>query len=153
MRVLVLSVVLCATTVVAQSNASVRNALLKVDRDFNRATQQHRLEGWMRYMDDNGVVQRGTPAVGKEAVRAALKEDWDDPNFHLTWDPDEAYAMPGNKMGYTRGRWELTTRDAAGKTLKMTGQYLTIWQLNKQGEWKIIWDGGSADPPPSPKAD
>jgi hypothetical protein len=28
----------------------------------------------------------------------------------------------------------------------MSGQYLTVWRMNKQDDWKFIWDGGSADP-------
>lgn len=148
MRSILIAIVLCfATLTLAQSNPeSVKQALLKADLDFNKATQEHRLDGWMEFMDDNGVVERGAPVVGKDAVRAALKEEWDDPNFHLTWEPDEAYAMPGNKMGYTRGRWTLTSLDEKKQPMKMTGEYLTIWRLNKQGQWKIIWDGGSANP-------
>jgi ketosteroid isomerase-like protein len=41
----------------------------------------------------------------------------------------------------------LTSKDEKGNDFKLTGQYLTIWRLNKQGEWKIIWDGGAANPP------
>ncbi len=148
MRRIILAVMLCGFAISAFAQAdAVKEALLQVDRDFNNATQERRADGWMEYMDDNGVLGRPTPVVGKDAVRAALKEDWDDPNYHLTWAPDEAYPMPGNRMGYTRGHWTLTTKDKEGKPLNMTGEYLTVWRQNKQGQWKIIWDGGSADPP------
>jgi ketosteroid isomerase-like protein len=141
-----------ALTALAQSDpAAVKQALLKADRDFNAATQEHRLDGWMQYFDEDSVIQRSKPVVGKEAIRAELKEQWDNPNFHLTWDPDEAYPMPGGKIGYTRGHWTLTSKDEKGSPEKLTGQYLTIWRMNKQGEWKIIWDGGAADPPPAAK--
>ncbi len=148
MRRIILAVMLCGFAIAAAAQAdTVKDALLKADRDFNQATQERRADGWMEYMDDNGVLGRPKPVVGKDAIRVALKEDWDDPNYHLTWAPDEAYAMPGNRMGYTRGHWTLTTKDKEGKPLTLTGQYLTVWRQNKQGEWKIIWDGGGADPP------
>ncbi len=154
MRSIALAFLLCGFTALgfAQSDAdSVKQDLLKADRDFNQATQQRRLEGWMEYMDDNGVLGRPTPVVGKNAVRAALKEEWNDPNYNLTWEPDEAYAMPGNRMGYTRGHWNLTAKDEKGNALHLTGQYLTVWRLTKEGNWRIIWDGGSADPPKEKK--
>jgi len=150
MRFIWMTVAVCCLAVAgfAQSNQdSVNQALLKADRDFNQATQDQRLDGWMQYMDENGIVERGKPVVGKDAVRAALTEQWADSNFHLMWDPDEAYSMPGGKMGYTRGHWTLTSKDEKGSPVKITGQYLTIWRQNKEGQWKIIWDGGSADPP------
>ena len=150
MRAVVVALLLCAVSVLSYAQGGseeVKQELLKADRDFNRATQEHRLDGWMEYMDENGVVARGKPVVGKEAVRAALKDEWDDPNYQLTWEPDDAYALTGNKTGYTRGHWVLTAKDKDGNPLRMTGQYLTIWRQNKEGQWKIIWDGGAADPP------
>jgi ketosteroid isomerase-like protein len=152
MRSFVCSVVLCvcALPMLGQSDpASVKEALLKVDKEFNVATQEHRLDGWMQYFDEDSVSLQAKPVVGKDAIRAALKEQWDDPNFHLTWAPDEAYPMPNGKMGYTRGHWTLTSKDEKGSPFKLTGQYLTIWKKNKQGDWKIVWDGGAADPPPA----
>jgi ketosteroid isomerase-like protein len=137
-----------AITALGQSDpAAVKHALLRVDREFNTATQAHRLDGWMQYFDDDSVSQQAKPVVGKEAIRAVLKEQWDNPNFHLTWDPDEAYPMPNGKMGYTRGHWTLTSKDEKGTPLKRTGEYLTVWHQNEQGEWKVAWDGGAADPP------
>lgn len=152
MRLFLCSVVLCvlALPLLAQSDpAAVKAALLKADSDFNASTQEHRLDGWMQYFDEDSVSQQAKPVVGKEAIRAALKEQWDDPNFRLTWSPDEAYPMPNGKMGYTRGHWTLTSKDEKGNPFKLTGQYLTVWKKNKQGEWKVIWDGGAADPPPA----
>jgi hypothetical protein len=96
MRSILCSVALCVFAVAASAQhdpAAVKEALLKVDRDFNAATQERRLEGWMQYMDDEGIIQQAKPVVGKDAVRAAQKAQWDDPNFHLTWAPDEAYPM------------------------------------------------------------
>ena len=152
MRSFLCSVVLCvlALPLVAQSDpAAVKEALLKADRDFNTDTQEHRLEGWMQAFDEDAVIQQAKPVVGKEAIRAVEKEQWSDPNFHLTWSPDEAYPMPNGRMGYTRGHWVLTSRDEKGTPFRLTGQYLTVWKKNKQGEWKVIWDGGASDPPPA----
>lgn len=99
MRSILCTVVLCglAVSAFAQSDATALNqALLKADRDFNTATQQHHLDGWMQAMDDDGVLQRSTPVVGKDAVRASMK-DLDNPDYHLCWEPEVAYPMPGER--------------------------------------------------------
>lgn len=137
----------CLFCGVAFAQAPVEQQLLQADRDFNKATQEKRLDGWMEYWDDYGVLDRLQPITGKDAVRKELTAQWADPSFHLTWDPVEAHAMPGGKKGYTRGNWTLTMNGPDGKPMKMTGEYLTIWHLTKAGEWKIIWDGGAANPP------
>ena len=53
MRFIWMTVAVCCLAVAgfAQSNQdSVKQALLKADRDFNQATQDQRLDGWMQYM-------------------------------------------------------------------------------------------------------
>ncbi len=39
-------------------------ALLKADRNFNKATQEKRLDGWMQFMADDVVLLRAKPVVG-----------------------------------------------------------------------------------------
>lgn len=149
MRRLWLLAVLLVFAGMAFGQSAVEQQLMQADRDFNKLTQEKRLDGWMQFWDDNGVIDRPMPLVGKEAVRKELTEQWADPTFHLTWEPTDAHAFPGGKKGYTHGTWVLTQNDKEGKQLKLTGEYLTIWRLTKAGEWKIIWDGGAANPPPA----
>ncbi len=124
--------------------ADAKSVLLQTDADFNRATQERRLEGWMEYMADNVVLQRG--AVGKEAVRKELTAEWAEPKYNLTWKPDGAQMFDSNTFGFTWGHWELQAPKKDGTLLHMTGQYLTVWQKQKDGSWKVVWDGGSASP-------
>lgn len=152
MRLRIVFAVLCLVPVLAFAQSNVEQQLMQADRDFNKATQEKRLDGWMQYWDDNGVMDRLQPVVGKDAVRKELTEQWADPSFHLTWEPTDVHVFPGGKKGYTHGTWVLTQNGADGKPMKLTGEYLTIWRQNKAGEWKIIWDGGSANSPPAKPA-
>ena len=146
MRVRMVLAVLCLFSGVVFGQADTEKQLLQADRDFNKATQEKRLDGWMQYWDDNGVLDRGQPVVGKDAVRKELTAQWAEPSFQLTWEPTSAHMFPNGRKGFTHGTWVMNVNGPDGKPMKVTGQYLTIWQKNKAGEWKIIWDGGAADP-------
>jgi len=147
MRVRLLMAVLFLFSAVAFAQSGVEEQLLKADRDFNKATQEKRLDGWMESWDDNGVMDRAVPVVGKDAIRKELAQEWADASIRLSWEPTEAHAFPNGKKGYTRGNWTLTQNGPDGKPMKLTGEYLTIWRLNPAGQWRIIWDGGAANPP------
>jgi ketosteroid isomerase-like protein len=147
MRTWILMAVLCLLAGMAAGQSAVEQQLLQADRDFNKATQEKRLDGWMQYWDENGVMDRLQPVVGADAVRRELAAQWADPSFQLSWEPVEVHAFPGGKKGYTRGNWALTQNGPDGKPVRLSGEYLTIWQQNKAGEWKIIWDGGAANLP------
>jgi len=120
--------------------------LMQLDADFNRETQKRRDAAWMDYLADNVVMDRAQPIVGKEAAREALKKAWANPDFSLTWRPTGAHVFEGGTMGFTWGYWESKTLDASGKPRIGTGQYLTVWRKQKDGKWKIIWDGGADGP-------
>ena len=120
-------------------------ALLQVDRDFNLATQQKHLEGWMQFMADDVVVLRGKPVFGKEAVRAVLKNDWDHPEYSLTWEPKRAELFKSGKMGNTSGRWTFSGKNEKGEKVTQHGDYLTVWLKQSDGSWKVIYDAGTPD--------
>lgn len=121
-------------------------ALLQADRDFNKATQEERLDGWMQFMADDVVLLRTKPVVGKEAARAELKEEWDDPAHSLTWEPKHAELFKSGKFGFTSGRWIYHGKNEKGESLQLEGDYLTVWKLQADGSWKVVYDAGSADP-------
>lgn len=125
---------------------SPEDVLLKADRDFNQATKEKGLEGWMQFMAEDVVVLRAKAVVGKDAVRAELKSDWDDPNYSLTWEPKHAEMNKSGKMGYTSGRWTYASKNAKGEKITMVGDYLTVWRNQTDGTWKVIYDAGSSDP-------
>src|SRR5450432_1055834 len=120
--------------------------LLQTDRDFNKATKDKGLEGWMQFMADDVILLRGKPVFGKDAVRATIKSDWEEPGYALTWEPKQAELFKSGKMGHTSGRWTYRGRNEKGEKITLQGDYLTVWQKQADGSWKVIYDGGTPDP-------
>ena len=72
------------------------------------------------------VLQRGGPTV--------------------TWKPIKADVLVGGDVGYTVGTWERRTPDADGKLAITHGDYLTVWEKQTDGAWKVVFDTGSSAP-------
>jgi ketosteroid isomerase-like protein len=136
-----------AAMAVAQSTPTADEAMLmKADSDFAKATQERRLDGWMEYMADDVILRRDVNVVGREAVKAALAPQWSRPGFTLNWYPVVAHMAAGRELGYTWGKWTRDFTDKEGKPQHLTGDYITLWAKQKEGSWKVIWDGGGVDP-------
>ena len=52
------------------------------------------------------------------------------------------------RTGYTIGTFELNLQDSGGNTLARTGKYITIWQKQSDGQWKVVADTAVFDSPP-----
>ena len=88
--------------------AAEKDSLLEADRAFARATAAERLEGWVRFFDENGAMfPQGRPVVrGHEAIRAFMGPAFETEGFSLTWEPLEAEVSADGDLGYTHGTFE-----------------------------------------------
>jgi len=84
--------------------------------------------------------------VGREAIR-------DDQTANavagqtLDWKPVAGGAGPQGDLAWTVGEFRYTAPQD-GKTVTVTGKYLTIWARTADGAWRYLADGGSGSAPP-----
>ncbi len=150
MKRLALVVLLLAATLAAAQDKPAA-ALLQADRDFARAVATKGVDGWMEFMAENAVRLGSPPDVGKDAIRASMAKAFALPGFKLSWAPSHGELFKGGDLGYTVGTYQRTHTNGQGQTVTQHGSYLTIWQKQADGTWKVVWDGGSQDPAPAAK--
>jgi ketosteroid isomerase-like protein len=82
--------------------------------------------------------------VGPDAVRdfyATLPS-----GTSLTWRPVYAWVTSSRDLGFTVGESVATGRGPSGAAVQRFGKYLTVWQRQRDGTWKVVVAGGSATP-------
>jgi len=149
-----LALALLSTVIAASApadDAAGREALLKADRDFAAAAQARGVEAWVENWASNGVHPDGPGvAVGKDGIRKQMGPQYATPGFSLAWSVSRAEISKGGNIGTTWGRYKSTsTKD--GKTIVRTGDYVTVWEKQDDGSWKVAFDTGDRDPEPRPK--
>ncbi len=142
-KLLTVVVLLAGAVAFAQKPDS---ALLKADRDFSHDVQTKRLDGFMPWIAPGIVTFGGSSLKGLDEVRKSWKETFDDADFQLSWAPVKAEMFPSGTMGYTTGLFTIRGKGVTGPT-ETKGTYLTVWQKQKDGSWKVLADGGSTDEP------
>ena len=137
----------CAPSVDVESE---RGGLMEADRAFARATAAQGVEGWVSFFAEDGVMfGAGRPVEGRTAIREFMAPALDNPNFELTWEPNEAHLSAAADLGYTIGRFESRNTAADGTVATTTGSYVTIWRRADDGSWEIVLDIGNPDAPPA----
>jgi ketosteroid isomerase-like protein len=79
----------------------------------------------------------GSKAVfhGKAEVVAGWKRFFDGPAAPFSWAPAEVEVLPSGSLGFTSG----PVYDPKGQRI---GTFNSVWQRQKDGSWKIIFDKG-----------
>ncbi len=144
------AVVMAGTAAIAQtasqataSRRAAEDAMLKADRAFNRAVADGDRNRFLSLVAEDATfgANRGREAIGQSWAPFFAPE-----GPRLTWAPTKAESLVAGDVGYTIGSWERRTRNAGGAVTVTHGQYLTVWQKQKDGSWQAAFDTGSTAP-------
>ena len=130
---------------VSASAADNSDTLSKADKQFNVDTRAQGLEGWLKWFAPDGYVGNEPNVRGADSLRQYYSKLFSQKDIGFQWSPARAELFPSGSMGYTTGRYSLTFTDEQGKRITRTGNYLTMWQKQKDGSWKVMADFGSVD--------
>ena len=115
-------------------------AMMKADRDFNQAMADRDLPRFLSFVAEDAKFDA---SVGKDAVAKAWAAFFVAGGPTISWAPTKAESLVAGDVGYTVGTWERHTKDAQGKAIVSRGQYMTVWRLQKDGQWRATFDTGS----------
>jgi uncharacterized protein (TIGR02246 family) len=105
------------------------------------------------YADDASLLWPNAPTInGKDAIRAALKPFFDDPNSSLAFQPSRVEVAKSGDLGYAQGTYTITTTDPkTKKPVTDKGKYLVAYKKQADGTWKAMADMDNSDMPlPAP---
>ena len=139
-----------STFVLGQDKMDEATLLMQLDREFDKATAEKGIDGWVAYFAQNGSMLSDTskPTTGPAEIRAEMEPVFKDSTFTLRWHPTKAEMMIPGVIGYTVGRWERVRKNKEGKWMKSAGTYSTTWKKQLDSSWKIVLDSGVSDGPP-----
>ncbi len=87
---------------------------------------------------DGRFLPPGAPlAVGHEAIHGVVSHLTGLPGFALNWKATGAEVAENADLGYTIGTYELKMDDADGNPTTTVGKYVTVWEKQADGGWKV----------------
>lgn len=124
---------------------AARASLLAVDAAYDSSTAASGTAGWVAYYTDSSrmIDGSGNFLVGPAAIGAYMEPLLGDTTRSLRWAPDHAEVSGDGTLGYTWGRWTMSTRDSAGTRQEGQGRYITVWRRQADGRWRVEADLGT----------
>ena len=127
-----------------QSGSRTLQALIEAERSFSRLSEEKGIkEAFLTYLADDSIVFRPKPVPGRKVYEAAA----DDSPALLTWEPAYAEVALDGDLGYTTGPYQLKDNSKPGDPVRY-GHYVSLWQKQPSGLWKVVLDVGIRHPQP-----
>ena len=103
------------------------------------------------YADDATVLLSNAPTmVGKDAIRAGMKDTVTDPKFSLDLKTAKVYVSKDD-LAYSQGTYSVRTADPkTKKVMAETGRSIEVYKKQPDGSWKIVQDINSPEAPATP---
>ena len=122
------------------SSDSSANSLVDAELAFCRsAVSQGIREAFLAYLADDAIVFRPGPVSGRTVYRESKPS-----SAVLTWHPVQAEISRAGDLGYTTGPWAY--RKNASESPVAFGQYMSVWRIQADGQWRVILDVGIDHP-------
>lgn len=119
------------------------NSMISTEYEFAaRALQVSSRDAFLDFIADEGILFRPAPVNGKEFL---LKQN-PRPGF-LIWYPSYAFISKSGEIGCTTGPAEF--KKNLDSSSIWYGNFCTVWQLQKDGQWKFLIDGGTSNDKPA----
>ncbi len=148
-------------------------AIQNLEKQMNQdcaAKDADKIAGY--YADDAVLMPPGlAPSVGRESIRATLRQMAADPAMTLKFSTAKIDVAESGDLGYTRGAYVMTMTDPqTKKVIHDQGSYVTTYRKQTNGAWKVVADIASSEvmpvqlartefrvsillPPPNPERD
>ncbi|HET9810245.1 MAG TPA: nuclear transport factor 2 family protein [Sphingomicrobium sp.] len=128
---------------VKPDRAAIEQQLRDNEARWNRAYANHDARALAGlYADDAALANPGAPLVtGKDAIARETAAFAADPGLSVEFGADRVQVARSGDLAYTRGHYTMTMTDpSTGQPATSNGNYLTVWQRQRDGRWKAVED-------------
>jgi ketosteroid isomerase-like protein len=142
-----MGIIACVPAVVASGIDDNAKALAKVDGDWSKTPAKRDATLMCSYYAPDAVLYppNDVIAMGRPAALKIWTSALADPTYTISWTAVSAQVSKSGELGVTEGTYSESYKGSDGKMVNNTGKYVTVWAMDKDGNWKATQDIWNAD--------
>ena len=149
-RVLILGMVLGVLLAVqagAEMDEWVRS-LEAAERSFAATVADKDVEAFAAHLDEQAIFAAGRILAGRDAIVEGWSGFFAKDGPQMEWHPDKVVVRADGTFGLSQGPYTLTITQPDGSQSVQKGRFISTWQRQEDGSWRILFDSGC---PPCPE--
>lgn len=117
----------------------LRQQVEDTERAFAKTMADRDHDAFMSFLSEEAIFFAGdTPLRGKQTVADSWQPYFDGPGAPFSWAPELVVVLDSGTLALSSG----PVRNSAGERV---ATFNSIWRLEPDGKWHIVFDKGSAD--------
>ena len=128
-----------ASAAVADLTADVRCREIR----FSRAAEAKDAALFASFIDDDARFVGSEVMRGPDDVAAAWNVFFAADGPSIMWRPQYVEVLDDGTLALTRGPYRVLAKNADGNPVEHWGTFNSVWRLQDDGSWKVVFDTGS----------
>jgi ketosteroid isomerase-like protein len=153
MKTSLLSVLLALATTSAA--ADVADEVRCREIGFSQTVETQDLEAFREFIDADARFVGASVLRGVDDIAAAWAVFFKEDGPTIKWRPQIVEVLADGKLALSRGPYRALSPFPNGDVVEQWGTFNSIWRLNDDGEWRVVFDAGNeaaAEPDDATKA-
>lgn len=127
----------CGRDARAQSGAAISEQVMATERAFAQSMAERNQAQFSGFISAEAVFFSGKmPLRGKSDIVATWSKYFKTPQAPFSWEPSEVQVLESGTLALSTG----PVKDPAGKLI---GTFTSIWRLEADHAWHIVFDKGN----------
>ena len=110
---------------------------------FSRAAERQDLEAFRSFIDEDARFISSSVLRGPDAITAAWNVYFQAGGPTIKWRPQVVEVLDNGRLALSRGPYRVAAVDDSGKPVEQWGTFNSVWRVNDDGQWRVVFDAGS----------
>jgi len=110
---------------------------------FSKAAEARDAESFSSFIDADARFVSNSVTSGPKAITEAWAGFFADDGPVIKWRPQFVEVLKDGKLALTRGPYRMIVTDAEGNRTEGWGTFNSVWRLQDDGDWKVVFDAGN----------
>ncbi len=139
-NLILLSLLLACSTALADLAEEVRCREI----GFSKAAEKQSARRFASFIDADARFVSSTVTRGPDEVTEAWTVFFTGDSPTIKWRPQIVEVLEDGKLALSRGPYRVISKDEDGNETEHWGTFNSVWRLQADGGWKVVFDAGSA---------
>jgi ketosteroid isomerase-like protein len=110
---------------------------------FSKSVENQDRERFASFIDPDARFVGNKVDRSPEAITEAWAVFFTGELPSIKWRPQFVEVLESGDLALSRGPYRIIDKNEQGETTEAWGTYNSVWRLNSEGEWLIVFDAGS----------
>ncbi len=110
---------------------------------FSKSVEQQDITAFQAHIDADARFVASGVLRGPDDIAAGWSVFFAADGPSITWRPQIVEVLENGTLALSRGPYLVRSVDADGNLVESWGTFNSIWRLNDDGHWRVVFDAGS----------